>query len=642
MVYNIYFDISAVMITGVVLIAGKVSGWIPTNKNRFYRYLVLAVFLSALTDLISCLMEMYPMDYFWWGGMRHVFTSLYILFHTACGMCCLLFVLSLANVNAYRQKNRILITGPMFLSAAMLGINLFVPVYFSYDRFGVYRRGVMMPLQMLIGLYYLVQILYVSFRYRKLIGEKNRRLILIFVFTAFGGILIQYLNPGFVIGDFISALMVIMIYCLVENADEIKDERYGIITRNAFLRMADLNISSKVGFKLIFLHLSDSHETTGKDQIHSELIAQIVGYLLKTFGQEAWICRWSDDILVLDLNGGADERAQEIMENLELRFRDPWVSGDYAQTIGACMWLIRCPEDVQSLSELTAKIDMIHSIGISRYRGILNIAEMDFSRISYQLTMERNVQASLKNHTAKVLYEPVFSVAENRYVSARSVIYFPDPEGKMVSGSKFLNTSDTSVLLSRLDEYAFEDAAKHMKLFLDEAGLVSVSTRLSFSEVIKPGFDGGLRRRCERYNADYRKFLLRISGGTQINLPKEGRDLVRRMSEEGWRFAMDDFGYGLSILDRMAASEIPFLIMHPEVTRAALSGDEGVMMGCGLVYTVHGLKKKMAMAGIMTKEDAELAKNIGADYLCGPYFCEPMPAEELAVWVKERNAYAVQ
>ena len=306
------------------------------------------------------------------------------------------------------------------------------------------------------------------------------------------------------------------------------------------------------------------------------------------------------------------------------------------------MWLIRCPEDVQSLSELTAKIDMIHSIGISRYRGILNIAEMDFSRISYQLAMERNVQASLKNHTAKVLYEPVFSVAENRYVSARSVIYFPDPEGKMVSGSKFLNTSDTSVLLSLLDEYAFEDAAKHMKLFLDEAGLVSVSTRLSFSEVLKPGFDGGLRRRCERYNADYRKFLLRISGGTQINLPKEGRDLVRRMSEEGWRFAMDDFGYGLSILDRMAASEIPLLILHPEVTRASLSGDEGVMMGCGLVYTVHGLNKKIAMAGIMTKEDAELAKNIGADYLCGPYFCEPMPAEELAVWVKERNAYAVQ
>ena len=642
MMYNIYFDISAVMITGVVFMAERISRWIPTNKNRFYRSLVIAVFFTALTDLLSCLMEMYPMGYAWWASVRFFESSMYFNFHVVTGMCYLLFVLSLANVNAYQQKNRILVTLPVILCTVILLINIFVPVLFYYDAQGVYQRGPLMFMQYLFGVYYVIMILWVLHRYRESIGDDNIRIIWGIMLIVCSGILVQYVLKGFLIGEFMNALAVVLIYVMVENAEEIKDERYGIISRSAFLRMADLNVTSKVGFKTVFLHLTDSQQMTGKDQIHSELVALIIDYLLKMFGEEAWVCFWSDNCLVLDLNGQTDERAREIMDAIEVRFRDPWVSGDYSQTIGACMWLIRCPEDVKSVQELTEKIELINSIGVSRYRGILNLEEMDFSRVKYNLGMVKSVQPAIKAHAAEVRYEPLFSVAENRYIAARSVIFFPDDEGNMINGNEFLNTSDTTVLLSKLDEYGFEDAAKNMKTLLGDTGLRYVATRLSFSEIVKPGFDRGLLRRCDRWNADYRNFILRISGGTQVRLPQGSIDLIKKMNEDGWNFAMDDFGYGLSILDRMAVSEFPRLIMHPLVTRATLSGDAGVMMGSGLIYTVHGLGKSITLSGIRSEEDAQLAKNIGADYLCGPYFCPPLSASELARWLKERNGYAVQ
>ena len=629
------------MITGVVLIASVISKWIPTNKNRFYRSLVLTVFCTAVFDLSACLMEMYSMDYVWWGFVRHLFCSLYFCFHIATGMCYLLFVLSLANVNAYRQRNRILVTLPVIICTVMMVLNLFVPVYFYYDAQGVYHQGPLFFIQYLLGMYYVFMIFYVIYKYREPIGKSNLRVIIGLIILVLAGVLVQSLKPGFLIGEFLNGLTVIFIYVLVENADEIKDERYGILTRSACLRMANLNVTSKVGFKMIFVHLTDSQMKNGKEQIHSEIVSQIVKYILNRFREEVWVCYWSDDCLVLDYSGKSDERAYEIMDAIESRFRDPWVSGDYSQTIGVCMWLIRCPEDVKSIQELTEKIDLINSIGISRYRGILNLEEIDFSRLLHKSWMERSVQSALKNHTAKVLYEPVYCVREKRFVGARSVIFFPDEEGNMVNGNDFLNASDTTAMLAMIDEYAFEDAAKHMKLLLGDTGLRRVSTRLSIAEITKPGFNAGFRRRCERYNADFRNIVLRISGGTQVRLPKEGIELVHEMCEEGWRFAMDDFGYGLSILDRMAVSEIPMIIMHPLVTRATLSGDPGVMMGCGLLYTIHGLNKTITLTGILTEEDAELAANIGADYLCGPYFSNPLPAEELAVWLKERDNNAV-
>ena len=51
--YNLYFDLSAIMITLVILFASIISKWIPTNQNRAYRNLVGAIFLTALFDFIT-------------------------------------------------------------------------------------------------------------------------------------------------------------------------------------------------------------------------------------------------------------------------------------------------------------------------------------------------------------------------------------------------------------------------------------------------------------------------------------------------------------------------------------------------------------------------------------------------------------
>ena len=54
------------------------------------------------------------------------------------------------------------------------------------------------------------------------------------------------------------------------------------------------------------------------------------------------------------------------------------------------------------------------------------------------------------------------------------------------------------------------------------------------------------------------------------------------------------------------------------------------------------MNKLVTMSGIKDEEQARLAKNMGADYITGPYLAEPMLPEEFQEWMKERAANVVQ
>lgn len=643
MKYNVYFDLSALLVTAVILISSWVSEWIPTNKNRFYKYLVGCVFLTAGMDIISCLMEMYPQPFGWWVPLRKVITSMYFCFHTATGMCYFLFTLALANVSPYNLRSRMVVTLPLNLCFIMTVLNLFFPLYFYYDNAGVYHRGPLMPLQYAIGFYYALMVFYSLYRYRRSIPSHHRRIIYGFLVLVLVGILIPTFLPAFLVGEFLNSVALILIYVLIETADEIKDQRFGILTRQAYLRQADLNISSEVGFRSIFMHVSDMHEVMNGDgdQIQAELMEKIIEYLMR-FKNEAWICLWSNDCLVLDLRGVSEARTEEIMNTIVERFRDPWTSRDFIQTIGVCTWLVRCPEDVKTTGELAMKIALLKTIGISRYRGILKLEDVDFEELGYENRMLRELHTALEKQTAEVRYEPVKEIRTGRIISARAGIFTPDGNGRMISVTSFLNPSDTRGLYSKLDGYVLDDAARNLRLLTKDTGLNGVSVRLSFSEITKLRFESGLMRRCDRYNADFHKIMLRVSGGTYARVSEDRMKAISRLRDDGWQIAVDDFGYGQAFLSRIADSDISRVIVHQDVCRSILRETSGQKLGKGLIDAMHAVGKTVSLTGIITQEDANAAEELGADFILGPFVGKPMKAERFAEWVKERDEYAVQ
>jgi EAL domain-containing protein (putative c-di-GMP-specific phosphodiesterase class I) len=641
--YNLYFDMSAALITLVILIAAEISKWIPTYKNRSYRLIVQGVFFTALCDFGTCYLENAAMQgRSWYIPAKYCLDTGYHISHVLTGLFFALFTLSIINLEIETTKRRIQLFAPVVITQILLVLNLFFPVIFSYDASGTYQRMPLIILIYIFGFYYLGMSVVVLIRYRKSVEARVIAIMAAYAAMAVTGILIQTFYPAFMIGEFFNALALVLMYMNIETADEIKDDKYQIMTRKAYLSQITALVGNGVPFQSVFLHINDLHETAlhGDEFTHSALMREIISYL-KQFKKDAWIGLWNENCLVLDVHSGC-AKAEEIMRAIEERFHEPWNIGESFQTPGMTEWMVRYPQDVQSVDELARKTEMLNDIRLHRHRGLIHLPDISFEELGYSRHMMELAVEAVRKHTAEVRYEPVYDVRRDEIISARSVIFFPDDKGNLVSGNTFINPAGFEDSLAVFDEYSFNDAAQNKDLLMKQSTLLEVSTRLTGALILKPNFVERLKRISERFGADHTEMMLRISDGTYAQLEEEQIEALRRMKQDGWLFAIDDFGMGQSVLSRLSDSEISYLIMHRNVTNTILSSEQGRKFGRGLIHAIHGMKKTITLTGIQTAEQAKQAIEMGADYICGPFLTEPLPPLEFRSWMKARENHVLQ
>ena len=635
--YNLYFDMSAIAVTGVILVSALISKWIPTYKNTAYHKLTLGVFLTALSDFLTCMLEMNPVKENWYIPVKYALDSGYHFFHVLTGMFFLQFGLSLINIQIYSRKRRILVYMPFVINTALLLINLFYPMVFGYGGDGSYSRGPAITLIYVIGLYYLIGVVGMLWRYRKSVTHRIRNMMAVYAALSISGIAIQTVRPDFMVGEFMNSIALVLMYLNIETADEIKDDRYGILTRNAYLQSAKLNIINETPFHTIFVRISDAHViTSGKNRVDTDRMNLVVDFL-KRYKKEVWIGVWDENCLVLDMIQPNEVRANEIMAGIDTRFHEPWETEEGPQMFDDSIWLVRYPEDIQSVQDLSLKADLMMGSSLQRHRGIVHFSGIDFTGVSWKQRMNEHAREALRKRTIEVRYGPVYDLRSEKVVSARAVLFFPDEEGRMVDGNAFIDTAGGEEFLSQLDEYALQDAAKNQQYLMRNSTLEEVSTRLAYSEITSRKFEDRMNRICDRNRSDCTKMMSRIADGTYARLQEDHVMRLRNMMDQGWILAIDDFGIGQSFLSRLADSRITYVIMNPSVCASMLGSEEGRALGKGIIYAIHGIGKTVTMTGIHTEEDAQTAKELGADYVSGDFLCEPMSPEKFRVWMKERG-----
>ena len=641
--YNLYFDMSAIMITLIILIAARISKWIPTYRNRSYRLIVRGVFYTALFDFATCFLENGAFQtQAWYIPFKYFFDSGYHFFHILTGLFFALFTFSIINLAIEKPIRRIQLFSPIVITQVLLVLNLFFPVIFSYDSAGFYHRGPFIFLIYVFGVYYLGLSILILVKYRKTVELKVVRIMAVYAVIALSGVVIQTVYPAFMIGEFFNSLALILMYVNIETADEIKDDKYQIMNRKGYLSQVTSNVDNKLPFLSIFVHVSDMHETVvnGDDYSHTAVMREIVAFL-KRYKKESWIALWNDNCIVLDAHV-SEARAEEIMKEIEERFHEPWTVGESTQTIGMTEWMVRYPQDIQTIEELAWKTEMLNDVRFHRHRGLLHFSEINFEELGYSRHMMELAGEAVRKHSAEVRYRPVYDVHLKQFVSARAIIYFPDGEGNLVDGNAFVNPAADADSLAEFDEYSLTDAAMNKDILMKNTTLLEVSTRLARAMILKPNFEERMKRICERYDADHTQIMLRISDGTYAQLQEEQIEILRRMQNNGWILAIDDFGMGQSVLSRLTDSVIPYLIMHQSVTNSILSSKQGMKFGKGIIHAIHGMNKTVTLTGIETEQQAKDAIAIGADYISGPYFSEPMPALEFCEWMKARENYDIQ
>ncbi|ACG56833.1 diguanylate phosphodiesterase [Hydrogenobaculum sp. Y04AAS1] len=109
---------------------------------------------------------------------------------------------------------------------------------------------------------------------------------------------------------------------------------------------------------------------------------------------------------------------------------------------------------------------------------------------------------------------------------------------------------------------------------------------------------------------------------------------LEKLKSSGFKISIDDFGTGYSSFSYLKDLPIDYLKIDISFVRHILDDKKSRSITKTIIELAHNLEMKTIAEGVETKEQFELLKSLGCDFIQGFWLAKPMPISELVDFVE--------
>lgn len=251
--------------------------------------------------------------------------------------------------------------------------------------------------------------------------------------------------------------------------------------------------------------------------------------------------------------------------------------------------------------------------------------------------LETKLRSQLADGAIEAWYEPTVDLKSGRPVAVEVVARLTGEDDRDVSAVELLEVAEESGLVKQLNATLLDKALGAMS---DWPERVRLSLNISSLLLKNPSFGDELMMALDKHGISPNRLTLEVSEKAFWKAADKVEASMRRLRDNGVRFALDDFGVGSSCIRSLA--ELPFsevkidrsFVSSVGVGQARTGDSEGVIRT--IVELARSLDLGVVALGVETEEHRRLLEFLGAERAQGALFGSPSTADELAVWL--RNA----
>jgi len=344
----------------------------------------------------------------------------------------------------------------------------------------------------------------------------------------------------------------------------------------------------------------------------SDLVARLGGdefVILKPLGKSA-----------LNVSGLADEIVQ--------RLHRPVTCDGKSTACSASVGVAIANKKMADPERVTADSDaaLYHAKSQGRGRWSFFTEEMHANSIATK-QLASDLLLACERREFIPYFQPLIDAQTGRIASAEMLVRWDHPTKGILAPFAFLDTAAHMGILKRIDEIIFGCVHGALSQF-DAAGvnLPRVAVNVSAARLADPSFVHDIR------SSGINPERLTVEILESVYLDQIG-DVVRwtidELDELGVTIALDDFGTG-------HASVQALLEIRPAILKIDRHFIQPIVVDVRarrLTESIIGIGKSLGMRvvaeGVESEEHAQLASEMGCDYLQGYYFGRPMSADDL-------------
>lgn len=628
MPYSIQYDISGLLVLGVVLSLFYLKSTLPSHPNRTFSLLVLTIFVSVLFKVINQLL--FPhIQLNRWAVL--ILYGMNLFLNSLIPIPFALYTLALANAeDRLSQRNmRLLLLTPLLIITVLIGISFFYPLVFTLDET---HSPAALPLMGFIygsTLYYTAAGIIILLRNKHSVPLISIRILYCTAILSLASSIIQACRPLIQIQSITLALSVLIISLTVQKSEDTTDAISGLYNQTAFETMNHKRFKTGEKFHIVGIVFDDLPfliSTLGIRHIN-EVLKQSAGFIKSTL-KNTHVYHFNDGKFCIVFPDYDLETVYTCIEAVKERFLLPWAVNSISVKIFPRTSIISCPEDADSTESVIELFELLSSDDKYKMDGIIFASSMDTTIRKRSAYLDRTVKNAIIEGLIDVFYQPIFCTKKQKIIGAEALIRMKDEKGKYVSPEEFIPVAEKNGSILRIGEFVFEKVCRLLsEIKPEEYGIQKIDINLSVVQCMQEMLAEQILNIANLYRIPFSLLNLEITETAAAYSQETLKLNMQKLSDAGIELSLDDYGSGYSNMGYMINLPFDMIKIDKGIVWNAFKDEKSYTALAYTISMINALKMTVLAEGIETHEQAESLTSLGCHYLQGYYYSHPLPKD---------------
>ena len=336
-----------------------------------------------------------------------------------------------------------------------------------------------------------------------------------------------------------------------------------------------------------------------------------------------------DEFAVLLEDRGGIDRAIDVAERLLDSLREPVTIAGYDVAVLASVGVAVATQGMSTTSLLRdADIAMYEAKRAGK--GQIRIFDPAMRLMATKhLEYRGELGDALENNEFRLVFMPFVDLKTGQVTGAEALIRWHHPTHGDIPASEFIPIAERSGLIVPMGYWVIEEGLRQAASWRPEVGLF-LSMNVSAVQIRQPDFVDRFVELVDAYRLDPRTVMLEVTESVLVDEGDRAIETLQRLREEGFRFAIDDFGSGHCSLSNLQRHPVDLIKIDRMAIEEFGHDPRGNTLARTILQMADSLDLMTVAEGIETTAQLKELRRFGCDLGQGYLLSRPLESTDLA------------
>lgn len=254
------------------------------------------------------------------------------------------------------------------------------------------------------------------------------------------------------------------------------------------------------------------------------------------------------------------------------------------------------------------------------------------------LTITNKLRLALEREEFVLHYLPRIDLLSGKVIGVEALIRWNEPEMGLISPAMFIPLAEKRGMINAIGEWVLKTACRQASEW-QNAGVppLLIAVNISLGQLRQADLPARIEEILRAANLSAKWLELEVTESIAMSDAEKTVIALKAMSDMGLALAIDDFGTGYSSLSYLKRFPINYLKIDQSFVRGIPSDPSDVAIVKTIIAMAKNLGMRLIAEGVETREQLAFLRSEGCEEAQGYLFSRPLPAADLARFLRDRN-----